>query len=258
MRHGSSFDTAPAVRLTRMARVSCSAIVLATICLLPIPVDAEPAPAAVAEMKSRHEPVVLEAAERFAIPAAWIRAVIDVESHSDTRAVSPKGAIGLMQIMPKTYEELRARYALSADPYDPESNIMAGAAYLREMYDRFGVSGFLAAYNAGPGRYQEHLANGRPLPLETRAYVAQLALRLAGTLPDGVTIGNAIDVAEDSKCCSASLFVARARRVANDTANTLMVMPTAIAKNKSQSTADPLTPPRGALFIPLSGKTTTP
>jgi hypothetical protein len=59
--------------------------------------------------------------------------------------------------------------------FDPRDNILAGAAYLREMYDRFGSPGFLAAYNAGPARYAEHLATGRPLPRETRAYMATLA-----------------------------------------------------------------------------------
>ena len=87
-----------------------------------------------------------------------------VESHGNVKAVSPKGAVGLMQIMPATYAELRERYALGGDPYDPHDNIVAGAAYLREMHDRFGTSGFVAAYNVGPTRYEDHLATGRPLP----------------------------------------------------------------------------------------------
>ena len=85
-----------------------------------------------------------------------------VESGVDARAVSPKGAMGLMQIMPETYSELRDRYALGANPYDPRNNILAGAAYLREMHDRFGAPGFLAAYNVGPRRYEEHLRNWPP------------------------------------------------------------------------------------------------
>ena len=72
--------------------------------------------------------------------------------------------MGLMQIMPKTYAELRARHRLGPDAYDPRDNILAGAAYLREMLDRYGSPGFLAAYNAGPLRYDQHLATGRPLP----------------------------------------------------------------------------------------------
>jgi hypothetical protein len=118
---------------------------------------------------------VKEAAQRFSIPESWIRAVMRVESFGDARAVSPKGAIGLMQVMPKTYAELRVRHRLGADPCDPRNNILAGAAYLREMLDRYGAPGFLAAYNAGPARYAEHLMKGRMLPGETQDYVAKLA-----------------------------------------------------------------------------------
>ena len=53
--------------------------------------------------------------------------------------------MGLMQIMPKTWIELRARYGLGADPYDPHDNILAGAAYIRQLHDRYGSPGFLAA-----------------------------------------------------------------------------------------------------------------
>ena len=118
---------------------------------------------------------VTEAAQRFSIPESWIRAVMRVESFGDARAVSPKGAIGLMQVMPNTYAELRVRHRLGADPCDPHNNILAGVAYLREMLDRYGSPGFLAAYNAGPARYDEHLKQGRPLPAETQDYVAKLA-----------------------------------------------------------------------------------
>ncbi len=108
-----------------------------------------------------------------------------VESAGNPQAVSPKGAMGLMQIMPKTWAALRARHALGDDPFDPRDNIFAGAAYLREMHDRYGtIAGMLAAYNAGPGRYDEHLISGRLLPAETRAYVAALAPLMGGvTLP---------------------------------------------------------------------------
>lgn len=115
-----------------------------------------------------------EAAQRFGIPAAWIRAVIAAESASDPHAVSPKGAMGLMQIMPETWDALRQRYALGDNPFDPRANILAGTAYLREMLDRYGPEEFLAAYNAGPQRYADHLAAGKPLPAETRAYLASL------------------------------------------------------------------------------------
>jgi soluble lytic murein transglycosylase-like protein len=80
-----------------------------------------------------------------------------------------------MQIMPGTWVELSVRYGLGIDPFEPHDNIMAGATYLREMHDRFGSPGFLAAYNMGPERYEQHLATGRPLPAETQAYLAALA-----------------------------------------------------------------------------------
>ena len=102
--------------------------------------------------------------------------MLRAESAGDVRAISAAGAIGLMQVMPDTWAGLRARYRLGRDPYDPRDNILAGTAYLREMWDRYGnVAAMLAAYNAGPGRYDEHLATGRTLPAETRAYVATLA-----------------------------------------------------------------------------------
>ncbi|MGH6704951.1 MAG: lytic transglycosylase domain-containing protein [Bradyrhizobium sp.] len=123
---------------------------------------------------------IAEASRRFGVPERWIRAVMRVESDSQVKAVSPKGAIGLMQIMPETWAGLRQRYRLGRNPYDPHDNIFAGAAYLREMHDRYGAAGFLAAYNAGPGRYQDHVSTGRPLPAETRAYVAALAPLIGG------------------------------------------------------------------------------
>ncbi|WP_094462461.1 lytic transglycosylase domain-containing protein [Pannonibacter phragmitetus] len=126
-----------------------------------------------------HDPFaahIAEAAARFELPEHWIAAVLQAESAGDPRAVSRAGAMGLMQVMPDTWAELRARHRLGSDPFDTRDNIHAGAAYLREMLDRYGnVGAMLAAYNAGPGRYDEYLASGRILPAETRAYVAALA-----------------------------------------------------------------------------------
>lgn len=138
-----------------------------------------PAESANATPLDRH---VAETARRFGLRTEVILSVIQVESAGDPRAVSHAGAMGLMQIMRSTWADLRRRYRLGADPFDPRDNIVAGTAYLREMYDRFGSPGFLAAYNAGPGRYSDHLATGRPLPRETRAYVAKLAERLGETV----------------------------------------------------------------------------
>lgn len=137
-------------------------------------VSAETASSRTEQGGNSYAAYIAEAAQRFGFPARWILAVMRRESAGDVRAVSEKGAMGLMQIMPDTWDELRARYGLGHDPFDPRDNILAGAAYLRELHDRFASPGFLAAYNAGPTRYAEHLATGRPLPRETRAYVAAL------------------------------------------------------------------------------------
>ena len=124
------------------------------------------------DLGARIDAAVAEAARRFDLPEAWIRAVMRAESALDPHAVSRAGAMGLMQLMPRTWATFRARLGLGGDPFDVRDNIIAGAAYLRDLLDRFGAPGFLAAYNAGPGRYADHLATARPLPPETRAYVA--------------------------------------------------------------------------------------
>ena len=124
------------------------------------------------ETIDRFAEFIAEASTRFAVPASWIRAVMQIESGGDHRAASPRGALGLMQLMPGTWVELCARYELGLDPFDPHDNIFAGAAYLKEMYDRFGSAGFLAAYHAGPARYEQHLATGKSLPPDAIAYVA--------------------------------------------------------------------------------------
>ncbi|MCW2086213.1 UNVERIFIED_ORG: hypothetical protein M2193_008388 [Bradyrhizobium japonicum] len=144
---------------------------------------------------------ISEASQRFAIAPNWIRSVQSIESAGDVHARSPKGAMGLMQIMPATWAELRERYNLGNDPYDPHDNILAGTAYLRELLDRYGSPGVFAAYNAGPVRYEQHLAGGS-LPDETRAYVARLANLLAIELPPGWT-------SSGQSSAAATLFVAR-------------------------------------------------
>lgn len=126
-----------------------------------------------------------EAAQRFDIPSAWIRRAIKVESGGKTtlhgRPIkSAAGAMGLMQLMPGTYGDMRRAYHLGDDPFDPHDNIVAGAAYLRAMLDRFG-SGAFAAYNAGPQRYQEYLDGRRLLPSETVSYLVKLNEPMAFT-----------------------------------------------------------------------------
>jgi hypothetical protein len=132
------------------------------------------------------QPDIAAAAHRFDIPEAWIAAVMRAESGGqatmDGEPIrSPAGAVGLMQVMPQTYAALRARYGLGADPYAPRDNILAGAAYLRELLDRYGAPWFLAAYNAGPARLDTFLHSGRALPAETQRYLAALAPQIGGT-----------------------------------------------------------------------------
>jgi soluble lytic murein transglycosylase-like protein len=178
------------ITLRRAALLLLSGLILAA-------PGASPAGAqqASAERPSRSDPYgafITEAAQRFGVPEAWIRAVMRVESAGDVRAISSAGAMGLMQIMPATWAELRVRHRLGSNPYDPRDNILAGAAYLRDMHDRYGSPGFLAAYNAGPGRYEEYLA-GRPLPAETRAYVTTLAPIVGGEELAGPVVVAAAD-----------------------------------------------------------------
>jgi soluble lytic murein transglycosylase-like protein len=141
------------------------------------------APARPADLRDRLTAAVQEAARFSGLPAWWIEAVMAAESGGDPLAVSRAGAMGLMQLMPRTWWMLRARLGLGSDPFDVRDNLLAGAAYLREMHDRFGVPGFLAAYNAGPARYADHLAGRRPLPAETRAYVGRLASQIGAGGP---------------------------------------------------------------------------
>ncbi|KAK0340751.1 hypothetical protein LTR94_029199, partial [Friedmanniomyces endolithicus] len=127
---------------------------------------------------------IAEASARFGVPVAWIERVMRAESGGMTMLngrpiTSRAGAMGLMQLMPATWAAMREAYGLGGNPYDPRDNILAGTAYLLAMYDLFCYPGLFGAYNAGPGRYAEFIASGRPLPGETRAYLATVT----GTAP---------------------------------------------------------------------------
>jgi hypothetical protein len=133
-------------------------------------------------------PYIREASNRFDMPESWIRALMRQESggnlyRSGRLITSSAGAMGLMQVMPGTYAGLRVRHNLGPDPFDPHDNIMAGVGYMREMYDMYGSPGFLAAYNAGPNRLDDYLANQRGLPDETRHYVAVIGPSLRYAQP---------------------------------------------------------------------------
>jgi soluble lytic murein transglycosylase-like protein len=195
--------------LRSLGAMACIVAIVASSML--IGVDAHAERASSAAHRANSLPVdpfavfITEASKRFAVPEHWIRSVMRVESAGDVRARSRTGAMGLMQIMPRTWSELRAQYDFGSDPYDPHDNILAGAAYLREMHDRYGAPGFLAAYNVGPGRYERHLATGRPLPDETQAYVATLAPMIGGRQVDGK-----VAAADSSNWQRATLFIVRA------------------------------------------------
>jgi membrane-bound lytic murein transglycosylase B len=184
-------------------------ILLASVTAIAMPAvtaQAQPSSPAMQIASDPYAGLIAEAAQRFGIPAAWIHAVMRIESGGDRRARSPKGAMGLMQLMPETWTALRARYGLGRDAFDPRDNILAGAAFLREMHDRYGSPGFLEAYNAGPGRYEDYRDRRRPLPAETVAYVAALVPFVG----DGATDGPVLVAASDpSSWTQASLFIER-------------------------------------------------
>ncbi|WP_426265283.1 transglycosylase SLT domain-containing protein [Sphingomonas sp. PWP1-2] len=185
---------------------------------------------------------VTEAAKRFAIPEAWIYAVMRVESSNNPRAVSPKGATGLMQIMPATWRYLRARYGLADNVYDPRGNIFAGAAYMRELYDRYGAPGFLAAYNAGPARYEAYVSRGRPLPAETIGYVAKLAPITTGA-PTAIGAAERFD---PSAWTRSTIFVSGSKSAS-------VAMETKPVE-RADAASDVTQPPPSGLFVALSGQ----
>ena len=192
-----------------------------------------PAEAGVLDKWQAH---IAEASQRFGIPARWIEAVIMAESNGDPKAVSPKGAMGLMQLMPETWAELRDQHDLGADPFDPRTNILAGTAYLKAMQHRFGYPAPFAAYNAGPGRYEDHLRTGKPLPAETRAYVA----RIEETLADA-----------GGFALHGTIFPLTGTRNPDQIASGQRLF-FSLSPTKSEAANDENSVPNGELFVPLS------
>ena len=119
------------------------------------------------------QPLIQQAALKEGLEADLLRAVAEQESGFRACAVSPKGAMGLMQLMPGTAQELGVR-----DPFDPQESLLSGAHYLKQLLTRFGGNAALAlgAYNAGAGRVEE--AGGVPEIPETTRYVQQILARL--------------------------------------------------------------------------------
>ena len=160
----------------------------------------------------RWQPIIREAADRFGLPAVWLDAVVGAESAGcekmDGRpTTSSTGAMGLMQLMPATWRMYQARLRLGDDPYGARDNILAGAAYLSDLYRRFGSSGFLAAYQAGPKRYQEFLDDGRPLPRATLDYVVRVHRAI-----QRIDSRSAVPQSPDSPASSALFVVLAAAR----------------------------------------------
>lgn len=128
----------------------------------------------------RWDPLIAEASRRFGVPADWIRAVMRVESGGrtvladDKPITSSAGAVGVMQMMPGTYDEMRAQYGLGSDPYNPRDNLFAGTAYLRWLHQKYGFPAMFAAYNGGPGTLEAYQSGARELPKETQNYLASI------------------------------------------------------------------------------------
>jgi soluble lytic murein transglycosylase-like protein len=226
------------MRIAHIKMLGVCVVAVASATLVAEPAAAQQTSVAMSPETNSAATAVSDAALRFRIPEQWIYAVMRAESAGRVNATSPVGAMGLMQIMPATWTVLSARYGLGADPYDRRANIMAGAAYIREMHDRYGAPGFLAAYNAGPGRYEAYLNSGRALPAETRNYIAKIAPAL-----DGSQRPASISVAPDLYTWTrASLFAPRSTGAPTDT----VAAPPAPVSVASQASL-------GGLFVALSG-----
>ena len=197
-----------------------------------------------------YAPHVAEASQRFGIPELWIWAVMRAESRGNSRAVSPAGAMGLMQIMPGTWAMLTERHRLGSDPFDVRANILGGTAYLRAMWDRYGdISLMLAAYNAGPGRADDYAKGRRRLPAETVSYVAQISpsLSMASTAAPA-----AMPAPAPQSWRQAALFAAR-----DDGGAGIMTDATSVQLKRAISappaaSSQPDEPAPHSLFIPLS------
>lgn len=139
---------------------------------------------------NRWHGLIAEASQRFHLPASWIRTVIQMESggrtmlKADKPITSPVGAVGLMQLMPDTYNQMRRQNRLGANPFNPHDNIMAGAAYLSWLHRKYGYPAMFVAYNDGPGNLEAKRSKGRALPAETRNYVAKICATLGTAVPD--------------------------------------------------------------------------
>lgn len=144
---------------------------------VPYPEPMPESPAVAAQTPALPQPtpyaeLIASMSQAHGVDPNLVRALIQVESGYRARAKSPKGAMGLMQLMPSTAREYKVH-----NPYDPKANVAAGVRHLKGLIDRWGVELALAAYNAGEGAVRKF--NGIPPYRETRNYVSRI-LSLAG------------------------------------------------------------------------------
>ena len=220
----------------------------------------------------RWEPYIAEAAQRFAIPQDWIRAVMRSESGGRTTLngqpiTSVAGAMGLMQLIPGTYSDMRSRYGLGTNSYDPHDNVLAGAAYLHLMYQQYGYPSLFAAYNAGPARFDGYLLRGKSLPNATLSYVGgivpgvETAMTQSGSAYQNTTPNVVLSVAKKHRAAqNQGLFFVlnqspNARFLTTNEPEIPSNSPRAsarnIASNQGFESQNPATQ-TGGLFIPLS------
>jgi len=201
-----------------------------------------PVTAVFSPLIDRWQPEISEASRRFSIPEDWVRAVMKQESAGlitlkGQPITSRSGAMGLMQLMPETWLDMRSRYSLGNNPYDPRDNVFAGTAYLCEMYERYGYPDLFAAYHAGPGSLDAFLAGQRPLPDATLAYVKAIVPGV-----DIPSLSTKNRTANSSRSSPDSLFF-----VQSESKNSLPNKP----ENEGQNARD-LYRAGSRLFIPLT------
>jgi hypothetical protein len=205
------------------------------------------------------QPVMAAAAQRMAVPLSWVRAVMMAESGGRMTVrgrliTSSAGAMGLMQIMPATYRDLRARYHLGPDPFDPGDNIFAGAAYLRALYERYGYPNLFAAYHGGPGRLDAYFERGTGLPRSTRAYLDRIVPGATTGLPAHGRVAPLVDHAPQRSLLtphrpSDALFVVynTPRGTAASTTDTSAVTAESVAPKRASPVSQ-----APSLFVPLA------
>jgi soluble lytic murein transglycosylase-like protein len=144
---------------------SAAGLLLAGIFISPLPGEAK----ARQELKQQYDPIVQACARQYNVPADLIHSIIRAESAYDSHAISPKGAVGLMQLMPET----ATQYGVS-DRFDPTENIAGGVKYLKDLCKLFSgnTAKVLAAYNAGQEALKKF--NGIPPYAETREYIRRV------------------------------------------------------------------------------------